>query len=47
MQPILKTRRTVIAAATIAALALLTIGAVYHQPLSAGTQPAAPQARPA
>ena len=30
MQPILKSRRTFIAAATIAALAALTIGAVYH-----------------
>ena len=33
-----KHRRPIIAAATIAALAALTIGAVYHQPLSAGTQ---------
>src|SRR5438477_3931521 len=46
MQPILKSRRTVIAAATIAALAALTIGAVYHQPLSAENKPAAPQAMP-
>src|SRR2546427_4774646 len=41
-----KHRRPIIAAATIAALAALTIGAVYHQPLSAGTQAAAPQATP-
>jgi len=41
-----KHRRPIIAAATIAALAALTIGAVYHQPLSAGTQAVAPQATP-
>src|SRR5438045_2656239 len=46
MQPVLKRRRTFIAAATIAALAALTIGAVYHQPLSAQNKPAAPQAMP-
>src|SRR5258707_14511115 len=41
-----KHRRPIIAAATIAALAALTIGAVYHQPLGAGPHPAAPQATP-
>jgi len=41
-----KHRRPIIAAATIAALAALTIGAIYHQPLSASTQAAAPQATP-
>src|SRR5437870_5117605 len=41
-----KHRRPIIAAAAIAALAAFTIGAVYQQPLSAGTQPAAPQATP-
>ena len=41
-----KHRRPIIAAATIAALAAFTIGAVYQQPLSAGTQPAAPPATP-
>ncbi len=46
MKSFVKRRRSYIAAATIAALAALTIGAVYHQPLSAGTQPAAAQATP-
>jgi multidrug efflux system membrane fusion protein len=41
-----KHRRPIIAAATIAALAALTMGAVYQRPLSAGTQAAAPQATP-
>jgi multidrug efflux system membrane fusion protein len=46
MKSFVKRRRSYIAAATIAALAALTIGAVYHQPLSAGTQPPAAQATP-
>ena len=41
-----KHRRPIVAAATIAALAAFTIGALYQRPLSAGTQAAAPQATP-
>jgi multidrug efflux system membrane fusion protein len=41
-----KHRRPILAAATVAALAAFTIGAVYQRPLSAGTPAAAPQATP-
>jgi multidrug efflux system membrane fusion protein len=46
MQVPLKHRRTLLAAATIAALAALTIGVVYQHPIRAETKAAAPQALP-
>ena len=46
MQALLKYRRSLIAAATVAALGALTIGGVYQHTLRAEPKPAAPQAMP-
>jgi multidrug efflux system membrane fusion protein len=46
MQLLLKYRRSLIAAATIAALGTLTVGGVYQHTSRAETKPAAPQALP-